>query len=120
MAYVCEELAGIKETAHFENADQENDSNLGWALVPEVLLKEVLQITRQDVPEEFCCLSTFMDSERCLLKIGEIEVIVITWYTVVHIDIINLRSVSPEYLNYACLYFMMSMDISKVKAMQLD
>lgn len=71
---VCEELAASKWIERIPNITAGNRSNVGWALIPEFLLKEVLGITHENVPEERCCLSTYMDKQRCLLKIEEAKV----------------------------------------------
>lgn len=55
--------------------DEWKDLHLGWALFPEYLLNAVLRITHENVPEEFCCLSTFRDeNQRFLLNIEDARV----------------------------------------------
>lgn len=71
---ICEELADTELVESFQNTTLANHSNPRWTFIPELLLKEVLKITCEDVPEEFCCFSKIADMERCLLKIDEAEV----------------------------------------------
>lgn len=68
----CDELADSPLFLRkIRNIEPENRSNSAWTLTPEILLKEVLEITHENMPEVLCCLSTLMSKQRCLLKIDE-------------------------------------------------
>lgn len=71
---VSEELLQSERFLDVMNSAPRRNFNLGCTLNPKHLLQEVLRINYEDVPDELCCLSTFVYRRRHLLKVEEAKV----------------------------------------------